>query len=194
LLLTELLNAVEGVERSLQAMQTAAVAAQAKADDYTAQFSPRDPEPVHGSHLSDPVVADVWDKFINMIVWARAVEGRVQRRGEGGDPGRGLLPALARGPLRDQIGRALGHLRLGHLPNVGLLANHSVHGGTRASVTPRSGLDASGEHGGSGLVRRLPTGEPSQYRLVTPRRPERRSRFGDTAGGTSVSTRRRLLS
>jgi hypothetical protein len=88
LLLTELLNAVEGVERSLQAMQTAAVAAQAKADDYTAQFSPRDPEPVHGSHLSDPVVADVWDKFINMIVWARAVEGRVQRRGEGGDPGR----------------------------------------------------------------------------------------------------------
>lgn len=95
MLLTELLNAVEGVERSLQAMQTAAVAAQAKADDYTAQFSPRDPEPVHGSHLSDPVVADVWDKFINMIVWARAVEGRVQRRGEGGDPGRGLRPALA---------------------------------------------------------------------------------------------------
>jgi hypothetical protein len=75
-LLPELLNAVEGVERSLYAMHDAAARAQAQCDTCTSRLPHDETEPEYGSHLAVPAVSDVWYEFVNMIVWGLGAPSR----------------------------------------------------------------------------------------------------------------------
>ena len=146
-LLVELINAAEGVERAHIQARAYAVAAQRAADDHFREHPDllALTEPGYNRGWDSDDVTGVWYELINMIVWARAVDDRVQRPGRRGDPLQGLLPALAPGPLYDKVQHALGQLREGAAGEARILANYSVHCGIFPTPGTPNGLAIDGQ-------------------------------------------------
>jgi hypothetical protein len=99
-LVGEIIFAVGGVEREIEALRAAGQIAQAHADTHMPRPIPQPlmGPPVIGSHASQHAAYAV----MNALTWIRAVQERVSRN----DPGRGpagLLPSLKAGPLKAAI-------------------------------------------------------------------------------------------
>jgi hypothetical protein len=126
-LLDEVLNAAEGIERSFDAMKLDARDAQSKASGYLASHR-SDPLPER-HHWTEPSTVDVWFEFIDMLIWTRTLQDRIERRGMGGDPEQGLLPALAPGSLKRGVASAFQEFKDGHAAEARHLTNYGVHAG-----------------------------------------------------------------
>jgi hypothetical protein len=99
-LVDEIIFAVGGVEREIEALRAAGQIAQAFADTHMPRPIPQPlmGPPVIGHHASHHAAYAV----MNALTWIRAVQERVRRNDRGQGPA-GLLPSLKDGPLKAAI-------------------------------------------------------------------------------------------
>lgn len=90
-----------------------------------------------------------WYAFVDLVIWARALEERLGRKPRQikGQPklrAQGLLPALAPGPLKDQVGRLRKDLLRAAFSDLRPVANYVLHQGLPTHPFSGAQLDASG--------------------------------------------------
>src|SRR5207244_2882321 len=108
-LLDDVLAAAGGVEHSMLALRDALQRSQALAD----QFKPKlAPESVP-TGIADISTIDAWYEFANLLSWARVLEERLDRRGQGRLPRQGLVNALKPVRLKKRVSKLTDDLRAG---------------------------------------------------------------------------------
>jgi hypothetical protein len=144
-LLLELLNAAEGVERSVEGMRANAAEANSVVAEYFASHPDRNLADGVDRHWASPVVVNVWFEFVHLLIWTRALQDRTSRRGLGGDPQQGLIPAIAPGTLKDAVEVAFAAFQGGHAGEARLWTNYGVHAGLIPNPgTPTSRITRDG--------------------------------------------------
>lgn len=129
-LLTEVLYAAGGLEREVAKLGAALAEVQRAADVVPNCPTAGSPQAQPGkSHITTPAMREASYAFVNVLSWSRAVRERVDRRYKPGISERaGLLPALAPGPLRNAVEKALITLD-DALAEARLLTNYAIHAG-----------------------------------------------------------------
>jgi hypothetical protein len=128
-LLEEVVWAAARVERSLQGLIREFDAGQAMVEK---AYPDRDPaewdDPPLGSWFSGSEFTQASDHWVSFVWWVRAFQERMIRPARRGTSGpRGLIPALADGPVKEEITRRFQALVESHLMDVRWLANFSLH-------------------------------------------------------------------
>jgi hypothetical protein len=145
-LLREVVYAAGAVESELDRLCAALIDAQAWTDQALLAHSSAG-EVAPNTYSGAPSLHEAFYAFINMLTWARAVCERTSRDSKRS----GLLPALAAGKLRDQVGAA--HSRLiRDLAEVRHMANYALHAG----AIPGGGTPSARIMPGGGLAIPLP--------------------------------------
>jgi hypothetical protein len=123
-LVGDVLDAVGGMEGALLRLDEAIVRARAF---YKVGIETHG-ELMEGGGVSDVSTSDAWYALEEMLMWARALDERLQRDPKArGLPPQGLVPALAHGPRRSAIVTARSRLLAGPFAEARLLANLNLH-------------------------------------------------------------------
>lgn len=82
-----------------------------------------------GADLTDPSIDDAWYTVEELLVWARTLDERLQRRAKEPRryPKQGLIPALADGPRRNAVIAARARLRFAGVNEARYLAGLNLH-------------------------------------------------------------------
>jgi len=140
-LLDDVLGAAGGVEHSILALRDAIERAQA----WTDQLDPK-PTPKTVPHtVVDVSVIDAWYEFANLLSWARVLEERLDRRGQGSLPRQGLVRALKPLRLKKRVNGLVDELRSGPLEDTRFLANFTLHSALVRSPNSGARLDEAGK-------------------------------------------------
>jgi hypothetical protein len=121
-LLPDVLDAVGGIESAYLRLKQALVAAQAISEQAAFQF----PE-CEQVDISDLSTESAWYALEEMLVWARTLGDRLQRRSKTRGFDQGLIPALADGPLRNGAINARSRFLNDGLHEACLLAQLNLH-------------------------------------------------------------------
>lgn len=139
-LLEDVLAAAGGIEHSILALRDAIERAQA----WTDQIEPKPTPESVPTGINDVSVIDAWYEFANLLSWTRALEERLDRRGQGSLPRQGLVHALKPKRLKKRVIKLTEELRAGPLGETRFLTNFTLH--SALVRNPNSGvqLDKTG--------------------------------------------------
>jgi hypothetical protein len=139
-LLDDVLAAAGGVEHSILALRDALERAQA----WTDQLDPKPTPESVPTNIGDISVIDAWYEFANLLSWARVLEERLDRRGQGSLPRQGLLHALKPLRLKKRVANLTENLRAGPLGETRFLANFTLHSALVRNPNSGARLDGTG--------------------------------------------------
>jgi hypothetical protein len=123
-LLNDLLVAAGGVEISTIRFRNAVDRARAFIVKHNVQARPG-----VRTGVADISTMEAWYAFADLLVWLRAVEERVERRGKGAKDNQGLLPALKPKRLRKRVELAFASYRANPaIHSARQLSNFTLHG------------------------------------------------------------------
>jgi len=135
-LLLGVIHAAGGVEYTVEKLVAALDAEQQEASAYYAAA----PESSSEIALWSPARWDISFEASNLVVWVRTLRERVQSRTDKV----GLLPALAKSELKNQVERHFSEFNSRIHPER-LLANFTLHGGPLHSGSPTLRFDPDGQ-------------------------------------------------
>jgi hypothetical protein len=139
-MLDDVLAAAGGVEHSILALRDALRRAQEWADQVEPKLTP---ESVPTS-IADISVIDAWYEFANLLSWARVLEERLDRRGQGSLPRQGLVHAIKPLRLKKRVSKLTEDLRAGPLGETRFLANFTLHSALVRNPNSGARLDEAG--------------------------------------------------
>ncbi len=103
-LLTDIVDAAGGVERSYERFRQSMARAQETCEEWERQNGRAFSE---DTGISDGSVEDAWYSIEELVIWTRVLLDRLKRTSvKKGFPDQGLIPGMAEGPRRDAVIRA----------------------------------------------------------------------------------------
>jgi hypothetical protein len=124
-LLLDVVDAAGGVERSHERLHQA----MARVHETYAKWRSQSSELGDVEGMADPSIEDAWYAVEELLVWARTLDDRLQRRALDRQrfPDQGLIPALADGSRRDAVIGARDRLRAAGVSEARYLSGLNLH-------------------------------------------------------------------
>ena len=124
-LLTDIVDAAGGVERSYERFRQSMARAQETFEEWERQNGRAFSE---DTGISDGSVEDAWYSIEELIIWTRVLLDRLKRKGvKQGFPDQGVIPCMAEGPRRDAVIQARSRLLSSAAGEARYLAGLDLH-------------------------------------------------------------------